>query len=126
MNAAALKNIFFIVVTRETFQEDMSALNEALFANKLDMSVITDTSHSPMAGEHTPTGDEERHAFTVVTNSALVNGLYADATDNGQKYNTITDIKEYVQHIIFIYTVTDTKKLYVFAQFPLCKTNTNS
>ena len=81
----------------------MSALNEAQFANKLDMSVITDTSHSPMAGEHTPTDDEDRHAFTVVTNSALVNGLYADATDNGHKYNTIIHTNEHLRHIIYIH-----------------------
>jgi hypothetical protein len=50
----------------------MSALNEYIFENKYSMSVMAETSHVPMAGEHAPTADAAMQVATAVLRAALV------------------------------------------------------
>ena len=61
-----------IVVTRATSHADMHVLNETLEENNEPMSVMAETSHVPIAGEHAPTGEAAMHAFTAATRAAFV------------------------------------------------------
>lgn len=54
------------------FHAEMSVLNAVLPENKEAMSVMAETSHVPIAGEHAPTGEAARHVFTAATRPALV------------------------------------------------------
>ena len=59
-------------VTCATSHAEMSALNEVFPLNNDRISVMAETSHVPMAGEHTPTGESMRHAPTAATRAAFV------------------------------------------------------
>ena len=72
MNAVAPENIAPISVTLPTFHADISALKNVLPLNKLDMSVTSETSHVPMAGEHKPTGEATRQVFTAATKAVAI------------------------------------------------------
>ena len=67
------QNILDIVVTFETFQFEISVLKSCLSENRLDMSVMAETSHVFMSEQDTEVGPMvPTHPFTAVTRSALV------------------------------------------------------
>ena len=72
LNAIAPENIASMLRTEPTFHAEMFALNKYLSLNRNDMSVMADTSHVPIAGEHKPTGESARHASTASPRSVLV------------------------------------------------------
>ena len=59
-------------VTCATSHAEMSVLNVVCPLNSDIMSVMAETSHVPMAGEHAPTGESVRHAPTAATRAAFV------------------------------------------------------
>ena len=83
LNAVQESNIFAIVVTWATFHAEMSVLKDLCNKNKLDMSVMAETSQVPMAlGVHVPIGEVAMQALTAATRSSLTVNTY-DGGDGG-------------------------------------------
>ena len=68
-----------MVVTPDTSQADMSVLNDCLLSNKYSMSVMAETSHVPMAGEHAPTAEAAMQFAMAVSRAGRV--VYTGTAD---------------------------------------------
>ena len=65
----------------------MSVLNDSLRSNKYSMSVMPETFHVPMAGEHAPTAEAAMQLAMAASRSCLV--VYTVPADERTTFNVI-------------------------------------
>ena len=86
LKISAARNIRSILVTRPTFQFEISVLNPFFVLNKSDMSVMAETSHVFMSAQPI-----DWHPFTAFTRSNL--DVNTRTADDGYAFSPITYMK---------------------------------